>query len=84
MQIPILEYVVDYNIDVTLTSGYTYPTINNSINNGTFPKDLQYVCLELVKKIFIEATGKTNKTKVSNNRVGIIVYIFLRAMAKGI
>ncbi len=37
----------------------------------------------LVKKIFIEATGKTNKTKVSNNRVGIIVYIFLRAMAKG-
>ena len=47
------EYVVDYNIDVTLTSGYTYPTINNSINNGTVPKELQYVCLELVKKIFI-------------------------------
>ena len=38
----------------------------------------------MVKKIFVEATGKTNKTKVSNNRVGIIVYIFLRAMAKGI
>lgn len=37
----------------------------------------------MVKKIFVEATGKTNKTKVSNNRVGIIVYIFLRAMAKG-
>ena len=47
------EYVVDYNIDVTLTSGYTYPTINNAINNGTVPKELQYVCLELVKKIFI-------------------------------
>ena len=47
------EYVVDYNIDVTLTSGYTYPTKNYTINNGTVPKELQYVCLELVKKIFI-------------------------------
>lgn len=37
-----------------------------------------------VRKLFIDATGKTNKTKVSNNRVGIIVYIFLRAIAKGI
>jgi hypothetical protein len=38
----------------------------------------------MVRKLFIDATGKTNKTKVSNNRVGIIVYIFLRAIAKGV
>ena len=47
------EYVIDYNIDVTLTSGYDYPLISNSVNNGNVPKELQYVCLELVKKIFI-------------------------------
>lgn len=56
------EYVIDFNIDVTLTSGYSYPLISNSVNNGTVPKELQYVCLELVKKIFITC-GTEQQTK---------------------
>ena len=56
------EYVIDFNIDVTLTSGYSYPSISNSVNDGNVPKELQYVCLELVKKIFI-TSGTEQQTK---------------------
>lgn len=47
------ERQIDYNIEVTSTSGYNYPLINDSINTGNVPKELQYVALELVKKAFI-------------------------------
>ena len=47
------ERQIDYNIEVTSTSGYNYPLIGDSINSGNVPKELQYVALELVKKAFI-------------------------------
>lgn len=47
------ERQIDYNIEVTSTSGYNYPLITDSINTGNVPKELQYVALELVKKAFI-------------------------------
>ena len=47
------ERQIDYNIEITSTSGYNYPLITDSINSGNVPKELQYVALELVKKAFI-------------------------------
>lgn len=47
------ERQIDYNIEVSSTSGYNYPLITDSINSGNVPKELQYVALEFVKKAFI-------------------------------
>lgn len=47
--------MVDYNIEATYKYGFTYPLISNPVNNGTVPKELQYVALEIVKKVFINS-----------------------------
>jgi len=47
--------MVDYNIEATYTYGFTYPLISNPVNNGTVPKELQYVALEIAKKMFINS-----------------------------
>lgn len=68
------EYDKNLNkILIMLRNYYAGSRVNN--------KDVEKL-KNMVRKIFIEATNKTNKTKVSNNRVGIIVYIFLRAIVK--
>ena len=45
--------LVDHNIEVKYTYGYLYPTITSSVNTGDVPKELQYVIVELVKRMFI-------------------------------
>ena len=47
--------MVDYNIEATYKYGFTYPLISNPINDGTVPKELQYVALEIAKKVFINS-----------------------------
>ena len=47
--------MVDYNIEATYTYGFDYPLMDSPINDGTVPKELQYVALEIVKKIFINS-----------------------------
>ena len=47
--------IVDYNIEVSYSCGYAYPTITNTVNTGDVPKELQYVALELMKRIFIRS-----------------------------
>ena len=47
--------MVDYNIEATYKYGFTYPLISNPVNNGTVPKELQYVALEIAKKMFINS-----------------------------
>lgn len=44
---------IAYNIEVRYTYGYTYPLITDSVNNGTVPKELQFVALEIMRKTFI-------------------------------
>lgn len=47
--------LVDYDVQATYKYGFTYPVISNPINNGTVPKELQYVALEIAKKMFINS-----------------------------
>ena len=47
--------MVDYNIEATYTYGFTYPLISSPINDGNVPKELQYVALEIAKKMFINS-----------------------------
>jgi len=47
--------LVDYNVEATYTYGFTYPLISNPVNDGTVPKELQYVALEIAKKMFINS-----------------------------
>ena len=47
--------MVDYNIEATYKYGFTYPLISSPINDGTVPKELQYVALEIAKKMFINS-----------------------------
>lgn len=47
--------MVDYNIEATYKYGFTYPLIPNPVNDGTVPKELQYVALEITKKMFINS-----------------------------
>ena len=47
--------LVKYNIEVTYKSGFVYPIITDIINTSDVPKEIQYVVLELVKRIFIKA-----------------------------
>ena len=60
-------YILDYNIEIEYTFGYSYPTISNSVNNGTAPKELRYVANELVKRIFIEAGTNQQKSSESGS-----------------
>ncbi len=56
--------MVDYNIQATYKYGFTYPLISNPVNNGTVPKELQYVALEIAKKVFINSgTGQQMKVE---------------------
>ena len=45
---------VDYNVEVSYTYGYDYPQVTDPINISDVPKELQYVALELGKRIFIK------------------------------
>ena len=47
--------MVDYNIEITYKYGFVYPRISNPTNRGSVPKELQYVALEIAKKIFINS-----------------------------
>jgi len=47
--------LVDYNVEATYTYGFTYPLISNPVNDGTVPKELQYVALEIAKKMFMNS-----------------------------
>lgn len=59
--------LIDYNIEITYDYGYVYPDIDHTINSGTVPKEIQYVCVELVKRIFIKS-GTTQQTKAEGGR----------------
>ncbi len=54
---------------------------NYFTGSRVYNKDLEDL-KGLLKKIFKEATGRSNKTKLSNVRVAVILYIFLRAIVK--
>lgn len=60
---------VDYNIEVVFTYGYTYPNVDLSINNGNVPKELQYVCCEILKKIFIQCGTEQQVKSESGKRL---------------
>jgi len=68
------NYQSDINqILIMLKNYYTGSRVDN--------KDMDKV-KKMLKKIYMHATGKKNKTAVSNIRVGVMLYIILRALAK--
>lgn len=48
-------YQREYNVEVDYIAGYTYPKWTDVVNESDVPKELQYVCLELVKKMYVES-----------------------------
>lgn len=91
-----MDFVIDKTIDLSieyLSKNNISDNYNNDLKNVIIMLKNYYTGSRVdnkdvdklkkkIKKIFIDATGRTNKTKISNNRVGVILYIFLRAIAK--
>lgn len=51
----ISAYNREYNVEVIYVAGYTFPQWTDVVNSSNVPKDLQYVCLELIKKMYIQS-----------------------------
>lgn len=59
---------IDYNIKITYNSGYSYPLVSDIINESNVPKEIQYVALELAKRIFIKCGTQQQTSQESGSQ----------------